>query len=170
MSDSVSQPLTQDHDVSRFGSGNESLDRWLQQEALRAHRAGVSRTTVWTAPDDRAVVAYHAIAPTQLARIDLPSRSLSAGYSQVPGYLIGRLALDQSLHGQGLGTQLLLDALERILAAADRAGGRVIVVDAIDDAARRFYLHHDFRAIEHSNRLVMKLATAAAILGSGSRD
>ena len=165
MSDWVSQALTKDHDVSQFDSGNESLDQWLQRDALRAHRAGISRTAVWTAPSDRAVVAYHAIAPTQIARIDLPSRSLSGGYSQVPGYLIGRLALDKSLHGQGLGTQLLLDALERIVDAAQRAGGRVIVVDAIDDAAHRFYLHHGFRAIEQSNRLVMKLATAAAILG-----
>ena len=164
MSDWVSQPLTQDHDVSQFDSGNESLDQWLQRDALRAHRAGISRTTVWTAPGDCAVAAYHAIAPTQIARIDLPSRSLSGGYSQVPGYLIGRLALDQTHHGQGLGTQLLLDALERIVDAAARAGGRVIVVDAIDDAAHRFYLHHGFRAIQGSNRLVMKLATAIAIL------
>jgi GNAT superfamily N-acetyltransferase len=165
VSDWVSRPLTEHHDVSRFGSGNQSLDRWLQRDSLRAHRAGISRTTVWTAPGDRTVVAYHAFAPTQVARIDLPSRSLSAGYSQVPGYLIGRLALDQTLHGQGLGTQLLLDALERIVDAADRAGGRVIVVDAIDEAAHRFYSRHGFRAVEQSNRLVLKLATAAAILG-----
>jgi hypothetical protein len=41
----------------------------------------------------------------------------------------------------------------------------VIVVDAIDAAAHRFYRHHDFAEIEGSNRLVMKLATAGAILG-----
>ena len=165
MSDWVSQALTHDHDVSQFDSGNAALDHWLQSDALRAHRAGISRTSVWTAANDRAVVAYYAVAPTQVARIDLPSRSLSSGYSQIPGYLIGRLALDKSLHGQGLGTQLLLDALERIVDAAERAGGPVIVVDAIDDAAHRFYRQHDFRAIEHSNRLVMKLATAAALVG-----
>lgn len=165
MSDWHSQSLTEDHDTSQFDSGNDSLDRWLAREALRAHRAGICRTTVWTSPDDPVVVAYHAIAPTQVARIDLPSRSLSAGYTHVPGYLIGRLALRHTLHGQGLGTQLLLDALERIVEAADRAGGRVIVVDAIDDAAHRFYVHHGFHAIEGSNRLVMKLATAATILG-----
>lgn len=108
--------------------------------------------------------AYHAIAPTQLGRIDLPSRSLSAGYTRIPGYLIGRLALDRTLHGQGLGTQLLLDAPERIVKAAERAAGRVIVVDAIDDAAHRFYRHHGFQAIAHSSRLIIKLATAAALL------
>lgn len=165
MSDWVSQPLAEDHDTAQFDSGNESLDRWLQRVALRAQRAGIARTIVWTRPGERTVVAYHAIAPTQVARNELPSRSLSAGYTRVPGYLIGRLALDQALHGQGLGTELLLDALERIVEAADRAGGRVIVVDAIDEAADRFYRHHGFDAIEDSNRLVMKLATAAAILG-----
>jgi GNAT superfamily N-acetyltransferase len=164
VSDWVSQPLTQEHDLSHFGSGNESLDRWLKQDALRAHQAGISRTTVWTARSDSAVVAYHAIAPTQVARVDLPSRSLSAGYSQIPGYLIGRLALDETLHGRGLGTQLVLDALERIIEAADRAGGRIIVVDAIDKTAHSFYRHLGFQAVEHSNRLVIKLATAAAIL------
>ena len=164
MSDWVSRPFTENHDVSHFGSGNQSLDRWLQRDALRAHRAGIARATVWTAPDDRTVVAYHAIAPTRIARIDLPSRSLSGGYSEIPSYLIGRLALDQSLHGQGLGTQLLLDALERIVDASDRAGGRMIIVDAIDDAALNFYAHHGFHPVEQSNRLVMKLTTAAAIL------
>ena len=165
MSDWISRSLTADHVTSAFHCGNDTLDHWLQHEALRTHRAGISRTTAWTAKDADDVRAYHAIAPTQIARTDLPGRSLSGGYSLVPGYLIGRLALDTTLRGHGLGTQLLLDALERIVEAADRAGGRVIVVDAIDDAAHRFYSRHGFRAVEHSNRLVMKLATAAAILG-----
>jgi GNAT superfamily N-acetyltransferase len=164
VTDWVSQPLAEDHDLTRFASGNALLDHWLQRDALRAHRAGISRTTVWAAPGQRAVAAYHAIAPTQVGRTELPSRSLSGGYSTVPGYLIGRLALDQSLHGQGLGTQLLLDALERIVDAAATAGGRLIVVDAIDETAHRFYRHHGFHGIEESNRLVMKLATAADLL------
>jgi GNAT superfamily N-acetyltransferase len=160
----VSQALAELHDSSRFDSGNATLDRWLRSEALRAHRAGISRTTVWTPADAPAVVGYHAIAPTQIARVDLPGRSLRGSYSLVPGYLIGRLALDRSLHGQGLGSQLLLDAVERIVEAAERAGGRVIVVDAIDADAHGFYAYHGFRPVEGSDRLVMKVATARAIL------
>lgn len=165
MTDRVSQALDERHDVTRFSCGNPVLDGWLRTEALRAQRAGVSRTKVWIqAADAATVVAYHTLAPTQLARVDLPGRSLSAGYSTVPGYLIGRLALDQSLQGQGLGTQLLLDAIERIVDASDKVGGRLIAVDAIDHAALRFYEHHGFRAIEGTNRLVMKLATARRAL------
>lgn len=119
---------------------------------------------MWTARVDPVVVAYYAVAPTRLARVDLPSRSLSAGYSQVPGYLIARLALDQSLHGRSLGSQLLLDALERIVGAAERAGGRLIAVDAVDEAAHAFYRRHDFQALEGSRRLVMKVSTARSAL------
>ena len=118
---------------------------------------------MWTRPDDLVVVAFYAVAPTQFLRTDLPSRSLSAGYSTILGYLIARLALSQALHGQGLGTQLLLDALERIVAAATNAGGRLIAVDAIDDAAHSFYRRHDFQPIQDSRRLVMKIATARAV-------
>jgi len=46
------------------------------------------------------------------------------------------------------------------------AGGKLVVVDAIDDAAARFYRHHDFEPIEgNPSRLVMKLSTVAGAIG-----
>lgn len=110
------------------------------------------------------VRAYYSIAPTQVAAEELPSRSLAGGYTVVPGYLLARLALDRALQGQGLGSELLIDALIRITDAASQAGGRLIVVDAIDDDAHGFYRHHDFQPVEGSRRLVMKVATARAAL------
>jgi ribosomal protein S18 acetylase RimI-like enzyme len=85
---------------------------------------------------------------------------MTGGYSTVPGYLIGRLALHRELQGRGLGTQLLLDALEVIAAAAEHGAGRVIVVDAIDEHAAAFYERHDFMRVRGGMRLVMKVATA----------
>ncbi|MHB1537831.1 MAG: GNAT family N-acetyltransferase [Acidimicrobiales bacterium] len=168
MSDWTSQQLGEHHDLAQLDCGREELDRWLHHEALRAQGASVAHTTVWTRPGDPVVVAFYAVAPTQFMRTDLPSRSLSAGYTTVPGYLIARLALNRTLHGQGLGTHLLLDALERIVTAATNVGGRLIAVDALDDAAHRFYRHHDFQPIQGSRRLVMKLATAHAALDRGT--
>jgi GNAT superfamily N-acetyltransferase len=164
VSDWTSQSLGGHHDLAQLNCGRDELDRWLLHEALRAQAAGTAHTTVWTKPGDPIVVAFYAIAPTQFMRTDLPLRSLSAGYSTIPGYLLARLALSQALHGQGLGTQVLLDALERIVAAAANAGGRLIAVDALDDAAHSFYRHHNFQPIQGSRRLVMKIATARAAL------
>lgn len=159
-----SQPLDAEHVVDAFSCGQASLDDWLQRHALRAQRSGTARSYVWTQPDDTGVVAYYAVTPTQVRRHEV-SRSLSGGVEVVPGYLLARLALDRSLHGQGLGAELLLDALELIVAAATRAAGRLIVVDAIDDAAHAFYEHHGFIPIAGERRLAMKVATARAALG-----
>lgn len=157
--------LTGEHDLSAFDCGNDSLNAWLRDEALRAERARVSATTVWTLPGDPAVLAFHSVAPTLLRREDMPSRSIAGGYSSVPGFLLGRLALDRSLQGKGLGSQLLLDATELILGAAERGGGRVIVVDALDAGAIAFYEHHGFVRVGESGRLVMKVATARQAIG-----
>lgn len=144
-----------------------TLDAWLRDHALRSDAAGIARTVVWTGSDDLTVVGYHAVAPTQVTRVDIPGRSLTAGYTTIPGYLIARLALDGSVHKQGLGTELLYDALRRIVAAADRAGGRLILVDAIDEQARAFYRHHDFQEIVGSARLVIKVSAAVAAIAAG---
>ncbi|MFO1511292.1 MAG: GNAT family N-acetyltransferase [Steroidobacteraceae bacterium] len=152
--------LTAEHDTAPFECGVAALDEWLREQALRAERAGISATTVWTRPGESRVLAFYAIAPTIVSREQLPAKGMAAGFSTIPGYLLGRLALDRALRGKGLGSQLLLDALDAIVEAADRGGGRVIVVDAIDDAAVAFYEHHDFVRVGDTRRLAMKITTA----------
>lgn len=165
MTDWQSQMLQPEHRCEGFRSGQRSLDHWLCTQAWRAQGSGTARTYVWTQRDDVVVTAYFAIAPTQLRRGDVSS-SMSGGVEVIPAYLLARLALDTGLQGQGLGSELLIDALQAIIAGADRAAGRLIVVDAIDDAAHAFYRHHDFIPIAAQRRLVMKVATARAVLGS----
>ncbi|HVA60420.1 MAG TPA: GNAT family N-acetyltransferase [Mycobacteriales bacterium] len=155
--------LAEEHDLASFDSGVAELTTWLNDSALRAQRAGTARTYVWAEPAGVRVVAYYSVTPAQVSRADVP-RSFSAGFSVLPTYLLARLALDRSLHGRGQGTQLLLDALEVIVAAAGAAGGRLILVDAIDDAAHGFYRHHGFQPVTGTGRLVMKVETARTAL------
>lgn len=162
----VSSRLEPTHDVDGFRCGKAELDDWLTSSALRAHEAGAARVYVWTAADDLQVFAYYAIAPTEVIRADdgVP-RSLSGGYTRIPGYLLARLALHESLHGAGLGEQLLIDALERIVAAASAAGVRLIVVDAIDASAATFYRKYGFVEVRsRERRLVMNVDTARAAI------
>jgi GNAT superfamily N-acetyltransferase len=130
---------------------------------MRAQEAGTARTYVWTPPDSRRVVAYYSVTPTQVLRSEVPADA--GGYSVVPAYLIARLALDRDLHGQGYGTDLLLDAVEVIVNASTRAAGRLIVFDAIDTNAAAFYQRQGFHAVKGDPlRLVMKMATARSVL------
>ncbi|MEZ5120728.1 MAG: GNAT family N-acetyltransferase [Solirubrobacterales bacterium] len=158
--------LTAEHDTAAFECGVAVLDEWLHEQALRAERAGISATTVWTRPPESRVLAFYTIAPTIVSREQLLAKEVAAGFSAIAGYLLGRLALDRALRGKGLGSQLLLDALDAIVAAADRGGGRVIVVDATDDAAVAFYEHHNFVRVGDTRRLAMKIATARNAIDS----
>ncbi|MEL0075870.1 MAG: GNAT family N-acetyltransferase, partial [Ilumatobacter sp.] len=75
-------------------------------------------------------------------------------------------ALDSTLHGQGIGAELLVNALTTIVSAARDVGGRLVIVDAIDDGARAFYERHDFHTLPGApHRLVMRMSTAARSLG-----
>ncbi len=163
MSDYLSALLGPDHEVGAFRCGKPSLDDWLRGQARRAQDAGTARTYVWTTLDSADVVAYYSIAPTQVTKVEVP-RSLTGGYSTIPGYLLARLALDGDLHGQGLGAELLVDALARIVEAARTGGGRLIVVDAIDEQAKAFYRRHDFIPVDATMRLYLKVATARTAL------
>jgi GNAT superfamily N-acetyltransferase len=140
------------------------LDTWLRESALTADRAGTARTFVWA--EDDAVIAYFSLAPHQVRRDTLPKRLGHGAPHAVPAILLARLALDSRLHGRGLGQQLLVDALSRAVAAVAAAGGRLLVVDAIDQRAASFYAHHGFRRLPGATvRLAMKASDAARSLG-----
>lgn len=157
-----SESLSDHHDLETFESDRPNLDRWLKQEARRADQAGTARVTVWTDEESGVVVGYFAIAPTHVAADGL-SRTDRAGFSgPIPGYLIAKLALSRHLIGRGLGGQLLLDALETVAAAANVAGGRLVVVDAIDERAHGFYAHFGFTTIEGSLRLFARIDAVSA--------
>ena len=157
--------LSEAHDVSEFDCGVLSLNNWLAAHALRAQHAGTARTFVWVDGDaPERVWAYFSLAPTELTRAVL-SRGQSSGYSTVPGYLLARLAVHTDLRGRGYGGQVLVDALTRAARAAEAGGGRLVVVDAIDDAAAGFYRHFDFIPVKDDpRRLVMKMASIRRLL------
>ena len=160
--------ITQLHDLSRFDSGNEVLDGWLRGSAITADRMGTARTYVWTAAENSVVVGYFSLCPHEVRRDALPSKLTHGAPYAIPAILLARLALDRSLQGQGLGSSLLLDALSRASEAVAIVGGRLVVVDAIDDQAERFYEHHGFRpAPSRPMRLFRKVSDIAAAVGSG---
>ncbi|MCC7075541.1 MAG: N-acetyltransferase [Acidimicrobiia bacterium] len=153
-----------DHDLDGFGCGNRELDDWLVLHARPATGQG-TRTYVLVGVES-AVVGYFAIAPHYLSREETPGKLGRDAPRKIPAILLAELAPDTLIQGQGLRAGLLVLALGTIVEAARRAGGRTIVVDAMDENARRFYEHHDFGPRPADvRRLVLELSTAAQALG-----
>lgn len=162
----VSEQLSDTHDLSRFDCGHPELDNWLRKSALHARAMGTARTFVWVDESAVAVAGYYLVAPHLVERADMPSAVGRGSPDQILAVLLARLALGREYQGRGLGGQLLVDALELIVGNARRVGGRLVVVDAIDDRARTFYEHHGFdRLSDRDDRLVQKLSRVAASLG-----
>jgi len=160
-----SERLEPDHDVSGFRCGVTVLDRWLIEHAAHAQAMRTAQTFVWHQGDGR-VVAYFSLAAHLVVRADLPQPLERGSPASIWAVLLARLGLDARFHGEGLGGELLLDALTRARAAADIAAARLVVVDAVDPAAAGFYRHHGFQPIPgNPNRLVQKVSEIVAALG-----
>jgi GNAT superfamily N-acetyltransferase len=158
----IEEALRDRHRLTGFDCGKPELDLWLRASATHAESHRTSRTFVWHAGDD-AVVAYYSLAAHLLERDVLPRRLAHGAPAQIPAILLARLALDRTLHGQGLGGELLATALRRAVTASLAIGVRFVVVDAMDDAAADFNTAHGFRAVpDDSYRLVRKVSDILA--------
>ncbi len=144
--DRLSAPgkLRADHDLSAFECGEPALDDWLRRRALRNQESGASRTYLVCA--GKQVAGYYALAVGAVAHADAPSRVRRNMPDPVPVMVIGRLAVHQKVQGRGIGPSLLRDAVLRTLQASEIAGIRAILVHAISEQARKFYVECGFAA------------------------
>jgi GNAT superfamily N-acetyltransferase len=157
--------LDSKHDLTAFGCGREALDVWLRSSALNAERMGTARTRVWADAGD-AVLAYFSLAPHVVTRSDVDAKAGRGSPRSIPSILLAKLALDRRRHGRGEGSVLLVDALTVAIEGMRDLGGRLIVVDAVDEDAAGFYRKHGFIPCPgRPDRLVIKASDAAASLG-----
>jgi GNAT superfamily N-acetyltransferase len=138
------EAISESHEVSRFDcGGHESLNDWLKRFALTNQENESSRTYV--VHRNGAVVGYYSISAGSVSAEEAPAR-ISKGLARhpIPVILLARLAVDKDEKRRGLGRALIKDALLRIAHAADIVGARAVLVHAIDEPAKSFYLHFDF--------------------------
>ncbi len=139
--------LARRHDLTGFASGEQVLDGWLRQRALANLENGASRSyAVCPAGEDR-VVGYYALAMGQILNQEVPGSIRRNMPAKIPAVILGRLAVDKTAQGQGLGGSLLQDAVVRSLRATQLVAARLMIVHAISPAAETFYLHHGFTRI-----------------------
>lgn len=157
-------PLTAEHDLSAFDCGEPALNDWLRHRALK-NESRFSRTYVVCAGNR--VVGYFCISAGSVERGAAPGKVRRNAPDLIPVSIIGRLAISLDHAGKGLGADLLADALRRIAVASQSIGIGAVLVQAKDEAAKRFYLRcaEFIEYPEDSRTLFLPIETVVASFG-----
>ena len=141
----VIEPLARRHDRVGFSSGITQLDQYLARYAGQDTRRRIARVFVCTAGGGDKVLGYYTLSALSVDLTSLPDRlARKLPRHPIPCALIGRLAVDRSRQGQGLGRMLLTDAIKRTVAVGDSVAIYAVIVDAENERAKAFYENFGF--------------------------
>ncbi len=144
----VIEPLGRQHDRAAFSCGVRELDHYFKRQAGQDIRRRTARVFVCTAESSNVAVGFYALSALSLDLGSLPERlARKLPRHPVPAALIGRLAVDRSVRGLGIGRMLLTDAFKRTVCAGEQIAVYAMVVDAKDRNARQFYEAFGFNSL-----------------------
>lgn len=161
------EPLARHHDRHGFHCGVDSLDLYLKTQASQDMRRKANAVFV-LAPQisPSRIAGYFTLCAYGLAPGSVPdaARKHLPRYPIVSATLMGRLAVATEFQGQGVGSILLARALAKAYESAAQVGSSMVVVDAIDERAAKFYSAHGFIKLPDSMRLILPMRTIAAMI------
>ena len=155
------EPLSGNHDRSRFSSGSAPLDRYFREQASQDIKRRIASCFVAVSAETKEVAGFYTLTAASIALDALAAETIRKlpRYPVVPAALLGRLAVAGNHQGKGLGGVLLSDAVLRVARA--ELGVFAVLVDAKDAAAQRFYEHYGFTLLPgEEHRLCLPIALA----------
>ncbi|MBS1523440.1 MAG: GNAT family N-acetyltransferase [Bacteroidetes bacterium] len=159
--------LTGDYHKQKFQSGTNQLDNYLHHQAGQDVKRKLTAVFIYPG-EDQTIKGYYTLSNDALSRKNIPEnllKKLPPAYASLPVTLLGRLAVDKSFQHQGIGALLLADALKRSYhTAVSSIGSMAVVVDPIDENARRFYLKYGFINLPGSGRMFIPMGTIAQLI------
>lgn len=135
-------PIEAVHIADNFDCGISSLNQWIRQQALKNELSGASRTFVVCI--EKEVVGYYALATGSILRQQAPGKIRREMPDPIPVMVLARLAVDCTWQKSGVGLGLLRDALLRTYNVSRQVGVRALLVHALSEKAKGFYLRHGF--------------------------
>lgn len=147
--------LGSNHNRSAFCCGSAPLDRYLREFVTQDICRRVAACFVAVA-EERRIAGYYTLASASIPLTDLPQATTKKlpRYPSIPAVRLGRLAVDQEFKGLGLGGALLADAIERSTRA--EIASFALLVDAKDESAAAFYIHHGFIVLPDSPLMLFR--------------
>jgi len=158
--------LHSSHKKKNFYCGKELLDNYLHKRASQDIKRKLSVCFVLI-DQDRIIKGYYTLSNEGISKESLPtdlSKKLPKSYMDLPATLLGRLAVDKSVTGQGLGELLLMDALKRSFdVSKSNIGSMAVIVDPIDEEAVRFYKKYGFILLPDSGKMFLVMKTISEL-------
>jgi len=161
------ETLGKHHDREGFTCGVESLDLYLKTQASQDMRGKANAVFDLVSEDTPGVIAgYFTLCAYGLSPGTIPEAAQKhiPRYPVVSATLIGRFAISRDTQGMGLGPVLLAKAIQKAYENASVVGSSMVVVDAIDDRAVRFYQAHGFIKLPESMRLILPMVTITKLM------
>jgi GNAT superfamily N-acetyltransferase len=167
------EPIGRHHNRKSLDCGAADLNEYLARYARQNHESGGAKTLVAVSSAEPArILGFYSISPGSIEFARVPvNLTRKPGRYEVPIFRLGRLAVDRSVQGQGLGGDLLLAAGERALAVAAEVGGIALAIDAQDENAARWYERFGAQPLlDDPLKLILPLSViAGAIKTAGKR-
>ena len=138
------RPLGPGDDRTAFTCGVDALDRYFREQAGQDMRRRAAACFVAREIATDRIAGFYTLAAGAVfsAESPVPLARRLPRYPMVPVARLGRLAVDLAYHGRKLGGALLWDAVER--ASRSDVAAYALAVDAKEEQAENFYLHHGF--------------------------
>jgi len=165
----ITSLLNSAHDRSTFASGNASLDQYIKQLAKQDMKRKLANCFVLTG-NQQEVLGYFTLSSSSIdiTNVAEPLKKKLPKYDALPVILLGRLAIDKRLQGQGFGKLLVLEALYRSWQVSkETIGCYAVIVDPIDDHAARFYASLGFIRFQHLGKMFMPMAEIQQLFEGG---
>jgi GNAT superfamily N-acetyltransferase len=166
------EPILKKHDRKSFDCGDRLMNDFLRRYARQSHESDAAKTFLAIDDaDNKTILGFYSLAPGALTYADTPETvRRGLGRHEVPGFRLARIATDLRWQSQGLGGQLLAAAARRCFRAAAEVGGVVLIIDAKNDRAARWYKSYGaVPLVRKPLTLVMPLATFAADLSAAKQ-
>jgi predicted GNAT family N-acyltransferase len=154
------------HHRKNFDCGNERLNAYLQKQVSQDIKKKLTACFMLT-DSDRNVIGYYTLAAHSIAASafsTLIPPHIKNSYASIPVTLLGRLAVNEAQQGRGIGIQLLMDALIRACNNSLIVGSHAVIVDPIDDNAKKFYLEFGFIPLPDSGKLFLPMGTIVRLI------
>jgi GNAT superfamily N-acetyltransferase len=167
------EAIARRYDRASFDCGDPALNEFLRRYARQSHERGSAKTFLAISQaDGKTILGFYSLCPASLEYARAPETVRKGlGRHEVPVFRLGRLAVDRSVQGQGLGGELILAAGRRCLLAATEVGGVALLIDAKNEQVAKWYASYGAIPLADTPlTLVLPLATVqAALETSGER-